>query len=161
MTTQLEAPNRPARPESRRGAVDIGSGRQLTTARLRPSPAAPQLARFRVRSACAQAGFSAALVHASAIVVGELVRLRLRHSRAAVDLAISIDDAGVEIRVRDVENDQRRPQGHDAGVGTHRSIELVRRLSSSWGLEQTATQRSIWAFLAVTGPGHPDGDDGR
>jgi hypothetical protein len=137
-------------------AVDVASNRRTLTAHLRPSAAAPQLARFRVRSTCAQAGFSTTLVHEAAIVVGELVRLCLRHSRDAIDLAISISDAGVELRVRSVKTTQHASHTRYVGVGTNRSIELVRRLSNSWGLEQTATERSLWAFLAVIEPSHVD-----
>lgn len=119
-----------------------------TTVRLRPSVAAPSLARNHVRWACATHQLPEHVVRDAAFVAGELVALSVRQLRAPLDFDISVGPDDVTVRIRDLGATwfgRSRPDD----VGTGRALQLVACVSQLWGVSITPAGRQMWASIAL------------
>ena len=114
--------------------------------RLQPLHTAPGLARYHVRRACRQSAFPVQLVDDAVLIAGELVSVSIRQTRSSLDFSVLIRDDGIELRT----NAKAGPRQAGPGIGTHRGLQLVHRLSQSWGLDESGTSRSMWARLTPT-----------
>jgi hypothetical protein len=135
----------PDRPPPRRNRVPVTSTSD-TCLRLRPTIAAPSLARNRARWVCDGRGLGDDLVRDVAFIAGELVAISVRQVRAPLDLDICIEQTSITIRVHDLGAGpfaRSRPNG----VGTTRSMQLVQCVAQSWGVSVINDGRQMWAVL--------------
>lgn len=118
-----------------------------TTVRLRPSSAAPSLARNHVRWICTNRDLPDAVVRDIAFIAGELVAISVRQVHAPLDLVICIGQTNATIQVHDLgagKNARSRPNG----VGTNRSLRLVQGVAQSLRVSITEDRREVWATVA-------------
>jgi hypothetical protein len=112
---------------------------------LAATAAAPGIARYRTRLAGTTAALPEELVHSAALIAGELVGISIRQSRSAVQLGITVHADCIEIQVREPASCLVPRAG---GLGSTRSMELVRRLAQSWGLDRGDSGRILWAIAS-------------
>jgi hypothetical protein len=136
----------PSRPSRRRKTTPWHDPDFETSIRLRPSIAAPSLARNYARSVCAQRGLNDDFVRDVVFVAGELVAVSIRQVRAPLDLEISISQTTVTLRVRDPGAGLLARSRPDE-AGTSRSLQLVQCLAQDWGVSAAEDGRQLWASL--------------
>lgn len=115
------------------------------------SPHAPAMARALVREACADWSV-AAVEDAAALVTSELVSNAVMHAGTACRVVVSIDPGGVRVGVRDhAPGPALRPRPVDATRAGGRGLHLVAMLSDSWGVQEQADGKTVWAAFALPG----------
>jgi hypothetical protein len=124
------------------------------TVRLRPTSAAPRISRKLVRDMCDHSPLPAALVDDAALIVGELVTTSIKQAHTVVDVVISVGDGGVTVRVQDSAAELPMPSRCQQ-PSTARSLDIVQRLSSSWGHYCAESRREFWALLRAPVPAVP------
>ena len=107
---------------------------------------APALARQFLRSTtCAE--HNAHVVEDAVLLVSELVTNSVLHGGPPVVVAAECDGAALRVRVRDGSPELPVPRsaGPDAEGG--RGLDLVRRISEEWGVEQTHDGKHVWFVI--------------
>ena len=117
------------------------------TLRLRSSGAAPSLARNRARWVCATHDLAEHIVRDVAFVAGELVAISVRQVHGPLDLEVVVREDAVMVRVHDL-GAGRSARSRPDGVGTTRSMQLIRCVAQSWGVSEDADRREMWAAIA-------------
>ena len=125
------------------GAAGVWPSRQII---LPPADQAAGLARRATRDVLA-AWQLAGLADSALLLVSELVTNSVRH--ACTSLALRLEIAGTSLRIEVHDQEPRRPQPRtpdgleESGFG----LVLVAALASSWGVDDTATGKAVWAEL--------------
>jgi len=118
------------------GAAGVWPSRQII---LPPADQAAGLARQATRDVLA-AWQLAGLADSALLLVSELVTNSVRH--ACTSLALRLEIAGTSLRIEVHDQEPRRPQPR-----TPDGLVLVAALASSWGVDDTATGKAVWAEL--------------
>lgn len=127
---------------------------------------APDVARRLVRDTCPLWQVDAELQQIAELVVCELVDNAVKHARTAAALTLERGPRGLRIAVRDTASSaafsavtDRPPDLRRQGRG----LELVARLTTSWGVEMHPVGKTVWAEIigampvsweSTAGPGH-------
>lgn len=126
---------------------------------MAPTVAAPALARAGVAAWLAHEPDGDAFIEDAKLVISELVTNCIRHARIVHDeplrltallgatiLRLELRDNGIDGTVA---RRQPRRDGNAGGYG----LELVARLSSTWGAERDADGTTVWLELSVPADG--------
>jgi two-component sensor histidine kinase len=101
------------------------------------------------------------LAWTAALVVSELTANCALHARTDFSVRVSQRADGVvrlEVADASVRVPQQRTYSQDATTG--RGLRLVAQLSTDWGVEASATGKTVWALLAPDGAGDADRNEG-
>ncbi len=113
--------------------------------RIRPSAAAPVMARRWVRWVCAERDLPAPIERSLAFIAGELVAMSVRQVRAPLDLGVTVEEDRVIVRVL---NRSAHPPARDrAGASSSRSLQLVECVADAWGDDDTEDGHVMWAAV--------------
>ena len=111
---------------------------------------APDVARRLVRDTCPLWQVDAELQQIAELVVCELVDNVVKHARTAAALTVERGPRGLRIAVRDTAScaafsaaTDRPPDLRRQGRG----LELVARLTTSWGVEMHPVGKTVWAEI--------------
>jgi anti-sigma regulatory factor (Ser/Thr protein kinase) len=110
---------------------------------------APAAARALVREACADWAASVAQ-DAAEVVASELVSNAVRHARSSCRLSVTIDAAGLHVGVRDyAPGHSARPRPVEVAQAHGRGMHLVAVLATTWGVQEHADGKTVWALIAL------------
>jgi serine phosphatase RsbU (regulator of sigma subunit)/anti-sigma regulatory factor (Ser/Thr protein kinase) len=110
-----------------------------------PDAQAPRLARRFVGDALAGRADEGS-VEVARLLVSELVTNAVVHAASGVEVEVTVDEAGVVVRVRDADTG---PLVSRSGGGTEldeggRGFMLVDRLAHTWGTEHGGGRKTVW-----------------
>jgi anti-sigma regulatory factor (Ser/Thr protein kinase) len=115
---------------------------------LPPEPSsatrARALARERLGDSC-----SDDTIATVALLVTELVTNAILHARTPLHLTVETRRGVVRISVDDESNDQPALRHYQSDAVTGRGLALVEQLASSWGVETTASGKSVWCEVPL------------
>jgi anti-sigma regulatory factor (Ser/Thr protein kinase) len=84
-------------------------------------------------------------------IVSELATNAVVHAATAFTVAIVVDDGLVRIAVTDAKPFVAATQRHFSDyTTTGRGLRLVERMSRSWGVETTRTNKTVWCEIVRT-----------
>lgn len=96
----------------------------------------------------------------AALCVTELSGNCALHARTDFTVSVELDGEVVRIEVRDGSARVPSPREYDAGATTGRGMRLVEEYATRWGVEATATGKTVWVVLDARQPvGLPLDDD--
>jgi anti-sigma regulatory factor (Ser/Thr protein kinase) len=111
-------------------------------------------ARRLVRDAVARR-LSTEQASAAELLVSELVTNALVHAGTAIRLSLSFGAGDVlRVAVEDGSPHHPAPQHSVDTAGTGRGLRLLEELADDWGVDSTATGKTVWFEVAGAGP-HP------
>lgn len=118
---------------------------------------APDVARRLVRDTCPMWHVDAELQQIAELVVSELVDNAVRHARTTAALTLERGPRGLRIAVRDTASSAAFWAAADQPPDLRRQgrgLELVARLTTSWGVEMHPAGKTVWAEITepITGP---------
>ena len=119
---------------------------------LRPEPEAPSLARDLVTQAC-MSWDMAELLHASRLVMSELVTNAVEHARTAITVVVSRRGSGLHLLVADETPEHprliqlARPRRDLPLDERGRGLLTVSATATAWGWLPTRTGKVVWATL--------------
>ena len=96
------------------------------------------------------------LVADAQVLASELITNAVLHARTAMRLTLAYDD-GLRISVFDENMRLPTMAGVPENATSGRGLMLVERLASSWGVEQGADGKTVWALMGDRRP-EPDPD---
>ncbi len=102
------------------------------------------LARERLGASCTQQTLDIV-----ALLVTELVTNAILHARTPLLLTLERRPGHVRICVEDQSSEQPRLQRYEADAITGRGLALVEQLSSSWGVDGTASGKVVWCEVPI------------
>ncbi len=110
---------------------------------------APRQARVFLAAACA-AWRAERFLEPASLVLSELVSNAVVHAGTEVDVLLRLDDGALLVSVHDTSSDMPKPGVPDAySIGGH-GLDIVSRLSESWGVAPDAEGgKSVWCVLRV------------
>jgi anti-sigma regulatory factor (Ser/Thr protein kinase) len=139
-----------AEPEigDRRPVVGGGDGRRWATLGLDPSPESAPAARVWTRD-LAELWDLGDLDWALLQLVTELVTNAVLHAgtRCVLRVEHEIGEATVRCSVTDYSPARPRRRVHSSGATTGRGLQMLERLSSSWGVEPSPSGKTVWFEL--------------
>ena len=90
------------------------------------------------------------LADTAALLTSELLTNSVLHARTAIALSVrQVDEATVEICVRDGSRHAPRRRGHAHDATTGRGIELLEKLAQSWDVTTDETGKTVRFLLAA------------
>lgn len=93
------------------------------------------------------------MVETACLLTSELVANAVLHAGAPVELVVELDRSRLSIEVIDCSEGDPE-MGTPAPLDTHgRGIDLVARLSDSWGVTHVRPGKSVWFALDSADPG--------
>lgn len=107
------------------------------------SPEAPAIARSFLRSATCPDHNSHVLDDA-VLLVSELVTNSVLHGGPPVVVAVECDGEALQVRVRDGSPELPAPRDAAPTAENGRGLELVKTISSAWGVDPTADGKHVW-----------------
>jgi hypothetical protein len=114
--------------------------------RLRPRPAAPQVARTFVDKVCRRSALPRNVTDNATLIAGELVTTSVTQARTDIELSVHVCADRVMLRVHDW-GDGSPLVSPDGRAGVKRTWNIVRRVAVSWGYSCGPTGRDLWASL--------------
>ncbi|HEY3941647.1 MAG TPA: ATP-binding protein [Acidimicrobiales bacterium] len=125
----------------------------LSTSRsFLPRDASPAEARAWARSSLRSGGIAGVDVGDVLLVVSELVTNAVRHGSGAVDVELRVEGDAVGVGVHDSGRVfTPPPPGAPDGAGG-RGLFLVAAISRQWGIEASASGKTVWARVPLPGP---------
>jgi len=125
--------------------IPNGRARQLS---LPPKPASARVAREFVREACRDWSFHEDTCDDAALIANELVANVVDHARTSCVMTVSRDRSGLRIDVEDLcPCPIPRPGPIDLTALRGRGLQVVVRLSRSWGVRKRPRGKSVWAVV--------------
>lgn len=124
---------------------------------------APDVARRLVRDTCPMWQVDAELQQIAELVVCELVDNAVKHARTAAALTVERGPRGLRIAVRDTASSAAFSAATDRPPDLRRQgrgLELVARLTTSWGVEMHPVGKTVWAEISAAMPVSWDPDPG-
>ncbi|HEX4655040.1 MAG TPA: ATP-binding SpoIIE family protein phosphatase [Mycobacteriales bacterium] len=114
-----------------------------------PDPEAPGLARRFVGNVLA-GRLPESTIDVARLLVSELVTNAVVHAASAVEVEVTLDDAGAAVRVRDADTGPlvSRGGGTELDEGG-RGFMLVDRLAHTWGTEHSGGRKTVWFRLLL------------
>lgn len=110
---------------------------------------APRTAREFLASACC-GSHSAQVVEEAQLLVSELVTNAVRYGAPPIELQVRCaGDDRLQVRVRDSERAEIRPEDPDPDAEGGRGLLLVDIVSDAWGTENDEDGKAIWFTLRV------------
>lgn len=94
-------------------------------------------------------GRSATVVDNAVLLVSELATNAVRHVGSAFTVAVEDSRSAVRISVSDSGGGEPRARPLDVGSTDGRGLHIVGSLASAWGIEPTATGKTVWFTLAA------------
>lgn len=133
----------------------------MDTARLElpATPAAASVARLFVRCLCEEWGVGS-VADVAELLSSELVTNAVLHARSGIELEAARTSTALRVDVRDVgqgriqSKTQQAPTEAEGGRG----LSIVESLAEDWGVEESASGKSVWFTLAA--PREPDEPSG-
>ncbi len=120
------------------------------TVELSPVAASVREGRHFVLAALAGWGLDA-MADTAALLTSELLTNSVLHARTGIALSVrQVDEATVEICVRDGSRHAPRRRGHAHDATTGRGIELLEKLSQQWEVTTDDTGKAV-RFLLTAG----------
>lgn len=110
------------------------------------SPEAPALARSFLRSATCAAHNSHVLDDA-VLLVSELVTNSVLHGGPPVVVAVECDGEALQVRVRDGSPTMPVPRDALPSAENGRGLELVKTISSAWGVDPVGDGKNVWFVI--------------
>ena len=125
-----------------------GVDAQTAAMSFAPDAQAPRLARRFIGDALTGRADEGS-VEVARLLVSELVTNAVVHAASAVEVEVTVDEAGVVVRVRDADTG---PLVSRSGGGTEldeggRGFMLVDRLAHAWGTEHGGGRKTVWFRL--------------
>lgn len=111
---------------------------------------APDVARRLVRDTCPMWQVDAELQQIAELVVCELVDNAVKHARTAAALTLERGPRGLRVAVRDTASSAGFSAATDHPPDLRRQgrgLELVARLTTSWGVEMHPVGKTVWAEI--------------
>lgn len=111
---------------------------------------APDVARRLVRDTCPMWHVDGELQQIAELVVSELVDNAVKHARTATALTLERGPRGLRIAVRDTASSATFWTAADQPPDLRRrgrGLELVARLTTSWGVEMHPVGKTVWAEI--------------
>ncbi|GIH06778.1 STAS domain-containing protein [Rhizocola hellebori] len=122
---------------------------------LRPTPAAPAVARRLVVRLC-EAWDLEIVTEVAELIISELVTNAVRHAGTDIEVTAAIGEHFLHLHVRDRSKQLPTLSGADGLQTAHRrGLQMVDRLSNGWGTTLTAYGKTVWATLRLTPPAPP------
>lgn len=123
--------------------------RRFRRAALPNSLGAPIMARAVVREAC-ETWHLRRLSDDAVLVVSELVENAVRHARSESVLRVELRPAGLSLAVRDGDPAPPVLQRPARDVPGHRGVQLVDKVSATWGwMPSSDGGKIVWALLGL------------
>ena len=86
----------------------------------------------------------------TAILLGnELVTNAVQHARTDFEVRLDADDRHVRVEVRDSDTTPARPKTASIDDTSGRGLAMVDLVADSWGVDDHATGKTVWAELVV------------
>lgn len=121
--------------------------------RLEAHPSSVSEARRLIRRALAENGRDD-LLETAELLISEVVTNALVHAGTPVDVAVSLDDAGLRVEVIDGSPHLPSRRDYTALAGTGRGLRLLESLVDQWGVTAKDGGKAVW-FELSSGE-HPD-----
>ena len=83
----------------------------------------------------------------AALCVSELSGNCALHARTAFTVSMELEGDVVRIEVRDGSPRVPSPRAYDTGATTGRGMRLVQEYATRWGVDVTATGKTVWVVL--------------
>jgi two-component sensor histidine kinase len=127
--------------------VDTVTASRVMASSHEPVAAVATELRRRVRALLTGWGVRAETVDDVLLVLEELVANVLDHARTAFRVVVRLAGDVVHVAVRDHSPRPPRVQPFDPHAARGRGLQLVATLARSWGCEQHADGKTVWAEL--------------
>ncbi len=85
----------------------------------------------------------------AAVCVSELAGNCALHARTSFTVSVELADDVVRIEVRDGSRRVPTQRSYDTGATTGRGLRLVSEYATRWGVDTTATGKTVWLVLDV------------
>ena len=126
------------------GVLDVvDSTLKEISAHLPPQLDSPRIARRLVARALEEWDCAAAL-DTVVLLVSEVVGNAVVHAATDVQVAVRLFPHAIRIEATDASPAPIRPRHADVDAESGRGLQLVQRLSSTWGEERTAAGKTVW-----------------
>lgn len=127
----------------------------LLAVELRPERGAPAIARQLATATCTANGIDPEVCHTAALLVSELVTNAVIHARTGVRLELHQTTPRLWVGVTDRDERSQVQIQRGSPVAKHgRGLEIVENLALAWGVDRTASTKTVW-FELVAPPGMP------
>jgi anti-sigma regulatory factor (Ser/Thr protein kinase) len=127
--------------------VDTVTASRVLSSSHEPVPAVAAELRRRVRALLTGWGVHPETVDDAVLVLEELVANVLDHARTPFRVVVRVAGDVVHVAVRDHSTRSPRVRPHDPHAVRGRGLQLVARLTRSWGCEHRADGKTVWAEL--------------
>lgn len=147
----------PAGTPAPTGVSVVTMSAQETTPRIRlaPSPSAARAARAFVADVLQ--GWPAATVETTRLLVSELVTNAVLYARSTIEVSVSARGR-LRVEVGDSHPSDPVPKNYELDADTGRGLALLVSLAEEWGVERTATGKTVWFVVANHEDGRLAGD---
>lgn len=123
----------------------------LLAVNLRPESGAPAIARQLATATCEAYGVDPEACHTAALLVSELVTNAVIHARTRVRLELHQATPRLWVGVTDQDEKSQVQVQRCSPLARHgRGLEIVDSLARDWGVDRTASTKTVWFELDVT-----------
>lgn len=85
-------------------------------------------------------------------LVSELTTNAVLHAGTTFAVALTLDDEGLRLEVKDGSPAHPVVRHYDDDATTGRGLRLVVQLAEQWGVEPRSTSKTVWCVLTVRAP---------
>lgn len=124
-----------------------------------PEPASAGAARRFVAAVLERSGAMEA-VEPTVLLVSEVVTNAVLHAGTPVTVAVAVEEERVHVDVADGSSTIPSVKGYERDAATGRGRELVRALSSAWGVERRGDGKCVWFEIPIGGDATASGEQG-
>lgn len=90
------------------------------------------------------------------LLVSEVVTNAVLHARTGIVVALRHSSGEIRVDVADGSAALPQVRAYDASAATGRGLQLVDRLAKSWGVQPSATGKTVWFAFAGSAAGRDD-----
>ena len=131
------------------GLTSSVAGHGSFEVRLPPQPSSVAEARAHLRRLLGETGRDD-LADTAVLLVSEVVTNALLHAGTDIDLAATLDDAGLRVQVSDGSPHLPSRRRYAATAGTGRGLLMMESLVDDWGVTRHGAGKTVW--FRISGP---------